>query len=485
MKHFSKNHIKYKAFIYIFSSLFVSSVFWGELILESNDTYQFKITEFIISLVFYILIYFVSLGYSILAWKFTTYSIDNESITLKKGILFKSKKILNFKNIHAIDSKQNIIQKLFKLKTLSIDSGATSTGGIPEIEIIEDEIQSLIIEKLVKEKLGIKHNITKEQDDNDGVLIYKYSSLNKFTLTCVVSFGVFLSLIGLYLVGSILISIIGVTTKEVDLLLIIFIGVIVLNVLIFIITYLYTLLSYYDYRVYKKEDYLLIRYGLITKINNILKINRIKAITVEESFIKRILKLATIKLEVVGFGDYTNEEISIEYNFYIPICKKAEINYYIAKIMPDCTLLDKKNRPRKNSFKFFYRLKLIIFLIVLFCLIPIPLFFNSLISFSIYFLFAAFGIIVLIIEAILLYNNSAISFDDKKIIVYTDSFFKITKIVPNKNVIGIEKVDTYFRRKQNVTSFIIHFYNTAHKNTVKAHLLDDSLFDDLLKLVKY
>ena len=62
-----------------------------------------------------IVLYVVSVIYQILYYRSSGYELRENEIICVKGVLFKKKSILEYKKIHAINSKQNIIEKLSKV----------------------------------------------------------------------------------------------------------------------------------------------------------------------------------------------------------------------------------------------------------------------------------------------------------------------------------------------------------------------------------
>ena len=147
MKHYHKRHIWYQLFISLFFSLFLAFTLFAYLFGE-EETIELPPIYFLYLILIYIGIEVISVVYILLKWHFTTYELTDDAIVLKKGIIYKHKKTLPFSKIHAIDYKQNIIEKLFRIKKLSIDSGATVNADIAEIIIIEDSNR---VEQLIKE----------------------------------------------------------------------------------------------------------------------------------------------------------------------------------------------------------------------------------------------------------------------------------------------------------------------------------------------
>lgn len=490
MRHYSKRYIWYLILVSIFSSLFFTlitffNIFGG----EEEETIIIGTKEILILVLIYVGVEIISIIYTVLQWKFTTYSFEKDSIILKKGIIFKHKKIVQYSKIHAIDYKQNIIEKLFKIKKLSIDSGATKSADQAEIVIIEDDNKILELEKEIRLKMNGEFleegkELVKENEPSE--IFYHYSNKEKILFSLFQSITSLIVLFFFLITAIILVNSVPIEDNDpISLMIFFIIGFICLNILFLLGTYLYVVIRYYNYRVYLKDKYLIITHGLITKYNNTLPLNKIKAIKVEEGFIRRLFKLVTIKLELVGFGMTTEQNQTI--NYFIPFCRKHQINSFLEKLNLDFKFVEKGENSPRRALKYFYSLGLIIFSIIYASLLPIVFILKDDLNIAllIYLCIYLFITLLSILFAFIQYKNSGIYIDDKQVIVYNGILNKKNTIILNKNIIGVEKVDTYCRSKKQLASYKIHYYNNAIKNVETAHLLDAKLNRELINKIHY
>ena len=123
MKKFSKKLIWYRLVINIFTSLMLGIMTFSYCLPEeveaSPEVLRFAyIVAFLVTIASYIILAI----YQVLYYKCSGYELNDNEIICVKGVLFKKKSILEYKKIHAINSKQNIIEKIFGISILQIDN---------------------------------------------------------------------------------------------------------------------------------------------------------------------------------------------------------------------------------------------------------------------------------------------------------------------------------------------------------------------------
>lgn len=492
MKKFPKKYLYYNLFLSIFGSIFFSIFLIAQLFLTEDPIQIDESWMVIIFLGAYFVIQILAIILIILRYHYTSYEIKEDLIKLKKGIIFKKEINLKYERMHAIDTKQNIIQKLFKITALSIDSGSTTKADKAEIVIVEEDDKIIDIQAKIKVRMqGVYQESASEEvlgEEVDNVL-YRYSNKDKLMFVLMSSLVSVTIGILYFVFGSIFLNIF---ISDLELLQSILFGSVALFfaalLLTPITTYLFVLIRYYDYKVIIKSDHFIITHGLITKINHIINFKKIKGVKVEEGFIKRIFKYAAIKLEVVGFGQKASEDNKTQtFNYLIPLCKKADVEKIIESLNLNFRYMQKEHKAPKRAFRYFISLPIIIFSTIYFSVLPLILkipFDTSLIMIAYFCLYLIVNLLI-IVDGILKYQNSGITYDEVQTVIYYGSFTRNTLIILNKNITEVELIDTYCRGKRNIASINIHYFNNAYKNEAKALLLEKELFDNIKTLPKY
>ena len=484
MQHYNKRYKYYLIIASIFSSLFIDILIWSSFVPEDGEVSKFVVYGFIGT---YFGLLILSIIVSILTWHYTTYGLTDDGVVLKKGIIFKSTKIVPYEKIHAVDTQQNLLHLVFGLKKLSIHSGSTTKADMVEIKIIESSKITTNLEKEIRSRMSslARVDLVEGKDDNGEEVIYYYSKKQKLMVSLLQTI-VFI-IISVPIIAMIAIPILLIPDPELEDLSIYFILVIVVGLwfIVFISSYVFNLIRYFNYRVFMKDGYLLINHGLITKYNNTLPLNKIKAIKIEENIFERMFRLCKIKVEVVGFGLQTNNEQQVV-NYFIPFCYKKEVNKYISKLRLKYEFKERSMLPPRRALKYFDSLHLYIFTLIYLPLLPIVFLIENLtIAMLVYIgVYLFVGLIIYLVN-LLRYSNSGLYIDDELVIVNNGSLNKKNTIILRENVTTIDKVDTYCRKRKNIASFNIHYFNTAYKNVEKVHLIDADNIDKINNIIIY
>lgn len=468
---------------------------------EGNIVYIDELSPvFIILGVIAFVAWLIACVYAHFYYKMSGYELTDKEIICVRGVLFKKKSIIEYKKIHAVNEKQGLIQRMFGISMLMVDSGATTTTNSAEVIIYEDK---KVVEELLYKLKNIDSPIFIEKTDEvvDKTHLYQFTSIRKLIYSVLNVIGSLIAMAIIFGVIIIIFAFIGHSIEDgitlIDLILLLVGSYFAINGIIFISQIVYSFVSLHDFNVTMEKDSLNINYGLFTKVNNTFKLNRIKGVKIEQGLIKRLFGFATVKLEVIGYdhissSNQSNEaENTLTTGLLIPLCKMSEVNNYLAEILPDYIPLEKDGKAKE--FKVFMAMPTIITAIVLglilLCVSPLFLLIND--PLLIVIIICSFILVFIVLElcyllnALFKYPQQSISISDDKITVYSGGITRVATVIKKENLIAIEDVTTYHRAKKNIYSYSIHFHTNALTNVVRVDYLDLELRDKLLNLLKY
>lgn len=495
-KRFSKNYFFYHLFTDIFAMLFLALIFFIELVQDDNGDFQFINNILILVSIICVGFYIILVLYHYFYYRTSFYSLDEEGITCVKGVFFKKKSFLNYDKIHAVNKKQGLIQQLFKIGYLLIDSGSTMNAYSAEIIIIEDsKIIDELIEKIKNKQDELEKSTVNEDSSIDS--LYHFDNKKKFIYSALVSLMTILVMSLVVLVyGITAIALLSFNLVTNNVLLNILIGFLIalvgLGLFSLLVSYLTIIFKYHKFKLSKSKDDITISYGLFVRNTNTFKIQKIKAIIIEQGFFERLFHFAVIKLEVIGYGENLSQQNGKNKvnDILIPLCHENDVESILNQILPEYKISPKTFRA-KDVFSFISMKLLILSSIYALYNIAFTLFslaYNNskvaLISFiitsGIYLLFIAY----LIIGAFLGYSNEGISIDNDQITVYKGAFIKKIYLIKRENIIGIESITTYYRKKKRIYSYIIHFMSNSDSNTVLVSIQDKAIEDVLTSFME-
>ncbi len=500
MNRYTKKLIPYHLVISIFYTLIIFVMFIRTICSEDEEGNLILNTElifipFIISLACYLLFNL----YIYLYYRTSRYELNERGITCSRGVLFKKKSFLEYSRINAVNKKQGIIQQIFNVAYLTVDSGSTNTAFNAEILIIEtgevvDELMKRIKGQQNKLNFNVNEESTIKEENVVKANLFKFTSKRKIiygllntllaSVSILISFGIIYAIFGVLFQMEVDID--GFNFTQFSLLLI---GIYLIIVLIsFTMSILVSFVAYYNFEVFKNETNLEINYGLFIKNKNTFELSKIKAIRINQGLIKRIFGFVSINIDVIGYGEIYNnnyQKHSLN-NVLIPLCKKSEFEEILLKILDKYTPLEKQERTKSIipffswkvvGFSIFFGLANVISLVW-------GIYFKQYLIMGIVIgTFTCFYLLILafiFINAKLSYDYDGIAFNEEKLTIFHGGFYQSRIVVLKKNIIAIQDISTYFQRKKNIHSYIIHYKNNANFNRAIVQAVDQSIADKLL-----
>nr|WP_194720036.1 PH domain-containing protein [Cellulosimicrobium arenosum] len=98
----------------------------------------------------------VGLGFSALAWRMTTYAIDDETVHLRSGVLFRQQRRARLDRLQAVDVVQPLLARFFGLAELRLEVAGGADSGVKLGFLKESEAASLRAELLAR-AAGLKN----------------------------------------------------------------------------------------------------------------------------------------------------------------------------------------------------------------------------------------------------------------------------------------------------------------------------------------
>ena len=507
MKRFDKG--------YIYVSLltdFICSLFFGffafEEIFLGEDTDLAKITSalpFFAAIVAVIYLGFIL--YRVLYYRASGYELTEKEIRCKRGVFFRKRSLIEYRKIHAINKKQNLLHRLFGIALLTVDSGSANTSHQAEVVIIEkNETVDALLAELNALKEGGDRSATELEAKKEILLseqdsLYRFTSKKKllYSLINVASTACVVALLGILVIALLGASklilqsaFLGTWGQYLLFAALILLGAMLLFSLFSLIgSALYSFVAYYGFTVTRQNDRLEISYGLLDKHTNTFRYDRIKAVKISQGIVQRLLGFATVRLEVIGYtvgdGDTKN---AAGIGVLVPFCRYDEIPGILERVLPDY-VPDKKQTAAVSFFPFVSWL-LLFYGVILGVLtagaIPCAVILGaslaeiSAIELALLVL-ALFWLAFIMGNAVLAYRNNGVACNGKRITVYSGGFVRRITVFTSKSLTAVEDVTTPLRKKNGIASVVMHLKTNAGSNEIKVHIQKDTLSEELEKLL--
>lgn len=114
----------------------------GQNLLEGDRWWQVLLGVLAIGL--------VGLGYSALAWRMTSYAVDDESVHLRTGVLFRQQRRARLDRLQAVDVVQPLLARFFGLAELKLEVAGGGDSGVKLGFLKQDDADRLRVELLAR-----------------------------------------------------------------------------------------------------------------------------------------------------------------------------------------------------------------------------------------------------------------------------------------------------------------------------------------------
>lgn len=509
MKKFSKNYLYYHFVADIFITLVVAFAFMDALILEDEAGNMLgwdlrALPFFILAMV---AVYAVLILYRVLYLRFASYTLTENDVRVTRGVLFRKNSILEYCKMHAINKKQNIIQRLFGLAVITVDSGSANTAMTSEILIYEASAEADRLMAFLKAKKN-GESVAEAQAPAEEVLCAEggdlvlssgkkliYSLLNIASAALGTLTVIVLALVAYFCLVPVLYKLFAgeiffVLVPALIVCLIVTVGI---SLFTFLVSILQSFIGFYNFRIRKTAKDLEISYGLLTRHENSFGFDRIQGVVIRQGLIQRLFGYATLTLEVIGYHeggeDQQNKGVSMV-GMLLPLCRAQEAAEILASLLPAYVPMEKKTRAVRY-FPFISWSTLLIFSISALSAIPtlslMYLLDAPAIALSIVSVLLAIGFAIAVglraFGAFLAYKTAGIAISEDRITVYGGGYQKRITTLMRRSLIAVEDVTTPLRARAGIYTLILHLRANALDNEVKVEMLDREAAEQLLSVL--
>ncbi|MEZ7498549.1 PH domain-containing protein [Flavobacterium sp. Arc3] len=394
---------------------------------------------------------------------FTFYLVDeDEEFIINEGILNKTKTIIQLDKIQQVDINQSLIQRFIGVYELNVDTaGSAKEEG--KIKAISHPLALALKARLLDndKKIDISSDrqavVEEEGVEKESIVKISFLSLLKVGVTSnyVKTLGLILAFFTtLYEQSKIFIAESDFDEEQFDAYLeqrsvissIVFFFVLMFA-LVLIINLIRVVFKYFDYKVAKQNNSLLLSFGLLSTKNTIVKPEKVQIVTVTRNYFQKKMNILEIKIKQATSSDKEDRKSVIE----IPGCneneKEAVFELLFQKIPVKGIVL--KPNYRKLVFSVFLSMILPVAAFFAFAKYVQPVFFDYSYAVVLYLLFV--GLIVYFG-----FQNNRLYINDDFIIKQSGAWDIDNKIIEPSKIQAITTSQLFWHKKANIGSIIIH-----------------------------
>lgn len=384
----------------------------------------------------------------IVKWRTFVYWFEDGELRVKYGLFVKKKRYIPFDRIQSLNYNEGIFHRLLGLVKVQVET-AGSKDRKPEVELtaIRKAAADVIEQEMRRAKNQVTEPMNDEQSEIEEVLVptIYHMSIRDLFILAITSGGIGVVLSGIAAIVSQFSDIIPYEEIFNELAifakfgaLLVALAVIVSLIVAWFVSFVITLINYYEYTVRIEDEKLIITKGLIEKKRITLPLNRIQAIRIVENPVRQLFGFATVVVESAGGngGEGNDKKITL-----FPLIQKQECLETLEQLFPDINWRPEFINSPKRARPFFYRIDFV-------WLIPI-------IGACSYF-FYPYGLLSLlfipltIIIGIWQHKTAGYMIDGKQLTMKYRVFSRITLFMEKKRIQSIGTTQTYFQKRKNV-----------------------------------
>lgn len=300
-------------------------------------------------------------------WLRFTYRLESGELRIESGVFVRKKRYIKFDRIHSIDISEGIIQRIFRLVKVNIETaGGTQADAVLSAIRKRDaeQLNALIIEEK-KKKTYETHEGDLAEEVIHQVEKEKASSIFKQALPQLFVMAATSGAIGVFLSGGIAFisqfdeiipfeKIFKNYEEYMEF------GTVILTVfaiigllIVYVLATVSMVIKYANFTALRTGEELIISRGLLEKKQLTIPIRKVQGIRIMENLVRKPLGLATVYLEYAGGSAEDRESLSI---MLFPLIKKKDLPDKIREFLPGYEMIqDITSLPKRAFFRYIIR----------------------------------------------------------------------------------------------------------------------------------
>jgi putative membrane protein len=382
-----------------------------------------------------------------LSWRATIYEVAGGVFRLRWGVVQKNERAIPLDHIQSVDTVQGIIQRLFNVVELRIE---TAGGGASEPDASLAALDRAVAEALRREIAGSRREPV--ETETSGPAVVRKLETRDLLLAGATSgqIGVALSLIAVasqlfdnFLSQNLAQRLLetfaprSVTTA--------LLYVFILGLFAWLLAIGGTVLAYTGFTLSRDGDFLYIRRGLLERREATIPLARIQAVHIMEGLLRQPFGLASLRVESAGYGQDAGVSTTL-----FPLLPRKEVHGLLLEAAPEFAVAPPLNAlPRRALRRYVFRSTLP-FLVLIFA--------AALLSTLVFDLAAwVFAALLLLLPAALFgwlrYRDAGWALEEDSLVVRSRFLGRTTAIAPRRRLQSRATLRSPFQRRVRLATF--------------------------------
>lgn len=280
-------------------------------------------------------LFLITLIWAALSWVFFTYRLENGTLHVRSGIIFKKERSIRSERVQSVNVFTNFLQQPFRVSRLQVKTAGSADAEFnlysvkwEEAERIQQALGSHTVERKIELEKDFQypvHKVEKREMLIAGLTSGRFLIL--FTLLFAL-YAQFAQFIPEEMVESLLDQLV---TTPLHLVLALGSGLLLTS---WLVSTLYFIIQYYDFTVMRQGDDIHLSWGIIDQKKVTVKVERVQALTVKETPLRQLFGRCSLNVEMAGGASKDQEQLKM----LCPILAFKNVDAFLLKILPEYSI---------------------------------------------------------------------------------------------------------------------------------------------------
>jgi len=277
-------------------------------------------------------------------WAKTWIIIENQSLIIEcNTVLSKRKNVIGIANISNVNLNQGLLAMMLGTCELKLDTNSLSTADTTDVRIVlkkheAEALREFLLKRVENEEAKETETFIVVDEAVEPETSENIKKMNVFTLLL---HGVFSTRL-LYTLLAPLYIVLELTaefdaeidkflSKTSDVLGLVIIAVFAWLILVAVFALIKGVVKYWDFQIERIGNELFLQYGLMSKVNYSIPVDKIQALVLKQGLLARMCKQYAVEVVNVGMNDDKQEANA----FLLPYCSRAKMEQHIGELLPE------------------------------------------------------------------------------------------------------------------------------------------------------
>lgn len=433
------------------------------------------------TLILMVVLVFVLIGGIIKWWKFVYWFEENE-LRVEYGLFVKKKRYIPFERIQSLNYKEGIFHRMLGLVQVKVETaGSKDAKAEAELTAVTkhaaDQIEAEM--RKAKNKISLQNEASGEEQSQEILQQEEVEIIHQMTTKSIFILATTSGAIGVVVSG--VVAVLSQVSEFIPYekifdelaafvkvgVLLIALTVFLLFVLAWLVSVVITFFNYFDFKVSREHDKLIVTRGLLEKKRVTIPLNRVQAIRIVENPFRQWFGYATVVLESAGGGSGEKDRTMTLF----PLIKKGEEVEPLMDLFPEYDFTPDFKKAPKKARPFFYRLHF-------WWVIPVA------VACSYYFypygLFAILLVPLLIGLGVWQHQTVGFAIKEKQLTMRFRNISRVTVYMRKHRIQALMKRQSYFQKRKQVATVQATVMSGISGATSWVHSIEEKEADAIL-----